>query len=164
MNWWYLLIFFPNLFLAILGQFSQVGNWSRDGLETAVSVDVKEAKKEAVLLENSSTAIRVKTRVVSFRPPANFQPKSYQERNMKWSFPCEIMDMFLKRPWCSLLTSLLGDAQIENFLDCQLNLDSLFVPKLEFDMLALFLSRILQFKQEHFLYFYQFFKNFFGFF
>ena len=52
------------------------------------------------------------------------------------------------------LTSLLGDARIENFLDCQLNLDSLFVPKLEFDMLALFLSRILQ---EYFLYYYQFF-------
>ena len=52
-----------NLFLVTLGQFSQVGNWSRDGLSTAVSVVVKD--RGAVLLENSSTAIRVKTRVVS---------------------------------------------------------------------------------------------------
>jgi len=45
------------------GQFSQVGNWSRDGLATAISVVVKE--ENSVLLENSSTAIRVKTRVTT---------------------------------------------------------------------------------------------------
>ena len=98
-----------NLFLVTLGQFSQVGNWSRDGLATAISVVVKE--ENSVLLENSSTAIRVKTRVVS-TPPGDplpiLKPKSYQHREHEVLFLNEIMDMFKN-------IFFLEESQIEKF-------------------------------------------------
>ena len=57
--------FLQIIIISILGQFSQVGMWSRSDSDTRVSLDTTQVQNKAPLLKSSEGPLIVKTRLVS---------------------------------------------------------------------------------------------------